>query len=325
MSKKLIRIGFIGSGSIARCARIPRMQKDGAARLVAVADPDPEQVRKTVETWGGKVASYDDYRDMIRCEKLDAVFISTPHSQHFDQAATALRGGLHVLVEKPLTILPRHARELISLAKKQKRILAVGYQRHFKAPFLYGREVIRAGLIGRVCGVSCYITQYWGGGGWRGVRELAGGGFMMDTGSHLVAATLWLTGLQPKKVFASLNHDGISIDRNAVLQVEFDGGALGSFSFFGSAARHDECISIHGTKGCLVYRNHEWKLTGSLINDEPMRIPKRIGNEFPDDAFFRAIRNRGRGIELPLCCVDVARLTEAAYRSVDEGRMVKVR
>ncbi len=312
--KKRIRVGLIGAGAVARRVRFPRMLKDGAVDLVAVAEPDAAQVAETMKAWGRAVPAYDDYRKMIRAEKLDAVFIASPHSLHHPQAKFALQHGLHVLVEKPLTIEPRHAKELFELARKHDRALHICYQRHTQAPFVYGRELIQKGVLGEICGVSAYTTQWWMPGGWRGVRELSGGGFLMDSGSHLIAVVLWLTGLHPEKVSAFVS-DEKPVDRQAVVQVKFRGGVLGSLAFFGRARGHDERISIHGDKGCLVYHVYEWQNRTILLNDEPLKIPARIKDSTPDAEFFRAIRSGNHDNASQHSALEVARLKVAAYRA----------
>ena len=141
-----------------------------------------------LEAWGAEAAYYADYRQMIGADALDGVLISSPHSTHYAQARYALEQNLHVLVEKPLTTKARHAQALIDLAAERERVLVVSYQRNFYPAYAYARELVQKGALGELKGVVAYVTQNWGGRGWRTVPELAGGGMFMDTGSHLVAA-----------------------------------------------------------------------------------------------------------------------------------------
>jgi predicted dehydrogenase len=271
------------------------------------------------------VAYYPGFRQMLRENALDAVFISSPHSMHYEQARLALERGLHVLVEKPLTISSRHTRALIALAGKQKRFLMVSYQRNYYAPHAYARELVQKGALGELRGVVSYVTQNWVGvRGWRLVPKLSGGGMFMDTGSHLVASTLWITGLEPVEVSAFMDNAGKDVDINAVVNVRFKGGAIGTLNTLGNARPHDERIAIHGSEGCLVFHMHQWRIQAVLLNDEPMQIPARIKEMSPDEAFFRWIRDGGRGYAPPHFALQVARLSEAAYKSAKLKRPVKV-
>jgi predicted dehydrogenase len=325
MAKRKLRIALIGCGGNMRGAHLPRFKEDGQVTLAAVADPAPDQAETLMTAWGSRVPCYADYRKMIRTESLDAVVISSPHSMHYEQARYALSRGLHVLVEKPLTISSRHTKALIRLADKGNRILVVSYQRNYYAPHVYARELVQTGAIGELRGVVSYVTQNWGGvGGWRLMPELAGGGMFMDTGSHLVASTLWVTGLRPLEVSAFMDNAGKAVDLNAVVNVRFKGGACGSLNTFGNASVHDERIAIHGSDGCIVFHLHGWRIREVLVDDKPMKIPGRIREDSPDAAFFRFIRNGGKGYELPHFALAVAQLSEAAYLSAEKKQPVRV-
>ena len=325
MAKKKLRLALIGCGGNMRGAHVPRIQGDGAVDLAAVADTSEDQATALMDRWGSEVPFYKDYRKMIRNERLDAVMISSPHSMHYEQARFAMNNDLHVLVEKPLTISSKHTRSLINQSEKLNKILLVSYQRNYYAPHTYARELIQTGKIGELRGIVSYVTQNWGAAsGWRMVPELSGGGMFMDTGSHLVASTLWITGLMPRQVSAFMDHAGKDVDINAVVNVQFKGGALGTLNTFGNASRHDERIAIHGSKGCIVFHLNQWQIKSVLLNDEPVRIPKRIKEDTPDDAFFRIIRNGGQGYELPYFALAVAQVSEAAYVSLEKGTPVRV-
>lgn len=322
---KKIRLGLIGCGGNMRGAHVPRIQEDRYVSIGCVADPVEEQANQLMERYGKQVPYYADFEQMIRSEDLDAIFISSPHSMHYEQARLALNRELHVLVEKPLTISSRHTKALIALAEKKSRFLQVSYQRNYYAEHTYARELIRKGVIGKLRGMVSYVTQNWGGiRGWRLDPELAGGGMFMDTGSHLVASTLWMTGLEPVEVSAFMDNADKKVDINAVVNIKFKGGAVGTLNTFGNALVHDERIAIHGSKGCIVFHLHQWRVRDVLVNNEPMQIPARIRETSPDKAFFKWIRSGGKGYETPEFALQVARVSEAAYKSVEVRKPVKV-
>ncbi len=327
MARKRLRVGLIGCGGNMMHAHLPALDADGAVEILGVADPVRSAAESLMDRWGDDLPYYSDWRALLRDEALDAVLISTPHSDHYAQARRALECGLHVLVEKPLVIAPRHAKALLHLAGRRRRLLVVAYQRHWMAPYIYARELVRGGKLGRVRGVVGYVTQRWGrlADGWRLDPELSGGGMFMDTGSHLVASTLWVTGLRPRFVSAAMDNVGKRVDVNAVLQVRFQNGALGTLNTFGNAARHDERLAISGSEGSLVIRLHQWRVKSVLLNDEPAVLPRRIRQETPDAALLRWIRNGGQGYEKPAFALQVSRLTEAAYRSAARNAPVPVR
>jgi predicted dehydrogenase len=324
MAKKKIRVALIGCGGNMRGAHLPRLKEDGRVELVAVADTAQQPARLLMEKWGSQVPYYAEHRKMLRREELDAVVVSSPHAHHYAHCRDALQRGLHVLCEKPLTPSSRQNRALVELAEKKKRLLVVAYQRNFYPAHAHARHLIGKGALGRITGLAAYVTQSWGGMGWRGVPELAGGGFFMDTGSHLVASALWMTGLEPVEVSAYMDRRGKKVDIDAVVNVRFGNGALGALAFIGSAGRHDERLAIHGDQGCMVFHLHQWRLKDVLLNGEPLEIPGSFKEDSPDAAFLRWVRG-GKGYEKAGFAVQVAKLTEAAYRSVERGRPVRVR
>jgi predicted dehydrogenase len=320
MAAKKVRIGLIGCGGNMRNAHVPRLQKDGAVQVACVAEPAGEAVKLMYEKLGYEVPAYTDWRRMIAKETLDAVLISTPHNQHFQQTRGCLAKGLHVLIEKPLTPSARQNQALIDMAARTGRILEVAYQRRFMPEFVYGRQVVRQRKLGQIRGIVGYVTQGWNrAGGWRKDPVQSGGGMMMDTGSHLVAIALWVTELKPVEVAAMIDNCGQPVDINSVVSIRFDNGALGTLNFVGNTARHDERLAIHGSEGCLVYEQHQWRMQAVLLNGEPVKIPAKFKDTTPDAAFLRSIRTGGKGYEPPAFAVEVARLTEAAYKSARKG------
>ena len=324
VAKKKLRAVLIGAGGNMRGAHVPRILSDGAVQIVGVADPVAEQAARLVDRVGYEIDYFEDWTKMLRGVDHDAVLISTPHSDHYQQVRTGLRKA-HVLVEKPLVIKPTHAKALLKLSKDTHRILVVAYQRHWMREYQYARELVQKGAVGNIRGVIAYVTQDWTNvGGWRLDPSVAGGGMFMDTGSHLVASTLWVTGLAPRKVTATADNAGKKVDVNAAVNVEFDNGSIGTLTTIGNARRHDERLAISGDRGSLVLHLHQWRVKSFLLNDEPVTIPKRVTASTPDAALFNGIRRGYGSVESPNFAVAVSQLTDAAYRSVAQRKSIRV-
>ena len=324
MARKRIRLGLIGCGSNMRGAHLPRLARDGAVDIVALADPVVDNAEAIAEEVGGAPVIETDWRKLLDAS-LDAVVISTPHDRHFTQVKSFLSSGRHVLIEKPLTPKPGEARALLELASRKRRRLVVSYQRHFQPTFVYARELIRKGEIGRIQAASVYVTQNWGAaGGWRLDPRQSGGGMFIDTGSHLVAAMLWLTGLAPKYVFSFSDNARHAVDIDTVVSIRFANGALGSLDTIGSASRHDERIAIHGSRGSMILDSHQWRGKPLVVNNEARAIPARIKPDSPDEAFLGYIRGR-KGYRRPDYALQVANLSHAVYQSARTGKVARVR
>lgn len=316
---------LIGAGGNMRNAHLPRLSRLYDVEIVGVADPVESQASALIAKAGTDIPYYADWRTMLGEVDAKAVLISTPHRDHYEQVRACLDKGCHVLVEKPMVIDPRHAVALLEAADAGSLVLSVAYQRHWMPHFVYAKELIQGGAIGDIRGVVGYVSQNWTNiSGWRLDPKAAGGGMFMDTGSHLVASMLWVTGLAPVRVSGTFDNAGFDVDINGGVTIEFDGGAVGTLATFGNAKHHDERLAITGSSGSLVLHLHQWQVRTMLHDDAEVTLPRRVAAATPDSAFFDAIRHDGEGHEPPTFALQVARLTEAAYRSARNGTPVDV-
>lgn len=118
------------------------------SNLVAVADLKPARLEYVTSRYP-KVAVTQDYHDLFGMS-LDAVAIATPPATHYRIAADCLRHGLHVLVEKPLTLSSRDASNLIQLASEQNRTLMVGHTFEYNAAVRMLKDMIQSGELGTI-------------------------------------------------------------------------------------------------------------------------------------------------------------------------------
>jgi predicted dehydrogenase len=320
-----LRIGFVGAGGMGNHHARETLRRDDA-RVVAVCDPVPaarERLLTTLGEAGKTVNDYPTLEEMLSAAQLDAVVITTPHTQHGAHVRACLEAGLHVLVEKPMTTTARDARELIALAERSGKVLAIGYQRHGEGKFIKARELVQSGRIGEVRLVHVIIAQdclenFRPGATWRADPALSGGGHVMDTGSHINDMLLWITGLEPKRVQAFINQEGTLVDVETAIAVEFTNGAVGSLSYTSLSPEWREEFTFYGTEGALRF--------GA---DEPLRLIRRgedtilprpaRGGKSPLQNFMDAIEGKAEVQAPPICGLRVAQLTEAAYKSAQSG------
>ena len=243
----MLRAAVVGAGWFAAqnhipvLARRPEVVLDGVSRLGA------EKLERVRAHFGFAFAS-EDYRDVL-ARKPDIVVVSSPHDLHHEHARGAMEAGAHVMVEKPMTLDPGHAWDLVATARRTERhlLLANGYH------YLPGLDRVRAAVarVGTVEHVSCAFASatrpvFSGSVGFKRWQTTffrpdistwqapgRGGGFGYGQMSHSVALMLWLTGLRPESVAGcSFDENGIDLHDAAVLR--FAGGAVASLS--GAAA-----------------------------------------------------------------------------------------
>jgi predicted dehydrogenase len=136
---KKVRTAVVGVGYLGRFHAQKYAQIEGC-ELIAVVDSNPEARERVAAELGAR--AWPDPGMLIG--EVDAVSVVTPTASHFGIARDLLMGGLHVLVEKPVTETPAEARELIRLAGATGRVLQVGHLERFNAAILAAEPYLRA-------------------------------------------------------------------------------------------------------------------------------------------------------------------------------------
>jgi predicted dehydrogenase len=171
-NKEKLRIGFIGPGGRgfgAHVRSLCKLHNDGSPiELVALAEVYSVQRDKVADYIhkenGNQPNKYEDYRDMIEKEDLDAVAIGTPDHWHSKQTIDALEAGLHVYCEKPMTKTPEEALDVVDAWKKSGKVMQVGVQSTSLPIWDVAREKIEQGLLGKVLmfQTEYFRNSYWG-------------------------------------------------------------------------------------------------------------------------------------------------------------------
>ncbi|MDA3925462.1 MAG: Gfo/Idh/MocA family oxidoreductase [Kiritimatiellae bacterium] len=165
-SKKPLRIAVIGCGDRGVRTLLPESCKE---RVVALVDPDPRCIEKALgkvrkvapSVDAASIKIYSDYRKMFdeMGKKIDAVMIAAPNHHHAPAALLAIRRGIHVYLEKPLTHTIQEARQLRDEAKKYGVVTQMGQHGHSNEGCRRLCEYIWAGAIGQVREVHCWTTR----------------------------------------------------------------------------------------------------------------------------------------------------------------------
>lgn len=262
MKNEKVRIGVIGAGWWATEYHIPGLQEDPAAELAAICDPHESRLKKSAEVYQVK-KTYLDYREMLEKEALDGAIVVTPHATHFEIARDCLEHGCHVLIEKPMTLKARHARDLVKMAEQRGKVITIGYTFHYYQQSQRAREVITSGSLGAVeylnCSFASDMTGFLGGNVSEensptrykvhapsenyNKPEMLGGGQGHLQMTHPIGYLFYVTGLRPRRVQAMMSSLGKSVDMIDTINVEFEGGALGVVGGTGNS-RHSHRMAL---------------------------------------------------------------------------------
>ena len=331
----IVRVLVVGVGGMGR-EHIQQLALLDDVAIVGLVDPSHAAVASVRDRFPALAAvpSFGGCDEAAGAVQADAAVIVSPHSYHLEHGLACLDAGLHVLMEKPFVPGSASAEHLIARAEARGLHLAVSYQRHLEGPYVYLHDLVQSGALGRILVVSAYQAQGWlsgTSGSWRQDPAISCGGQLNDSGSHLLDVVLWITGLQPIEVSATIEQRGTRVDIDSTLAVRFAGGALANFVIAGSAlgsVKHDvwEDISIHGDNGTALYR------AGTLLvarggSRDLVEVPadQLQPDGDPDRNFIDLIQGRVSQAAAPAACgLAVARLTEAAVESARVGRRVPI-
>ena len=215
-----IRALVVGTGGFGRYHLRRMLACSKNTTIVGLIETSEEQREKTRQLFAEMKAPcppfHETIRDFLKAGgKADAAVIVTPHRYHLEHALACLRAGMDVLMEKPMVLDVREARRLIRERDRLGRMLVVAFPSSLSPALRRAREMIETGRIGRVSAISAAVHQRWKqatAGLWRQVPEISGGGFLFDTGSHLVNAMLELGGDEVSEVHAFMDHAGTPVE-----------------------------------------------------------------------------------------------------------------
>lgn len=326
-----LRVGVVGGGYIGTTVGA-EFYATPLAEVQAVTDVNESTLADAGWLLGvGADHRYTDYRQMYESENLDAVLVGTPHTFHYDQVRSALRSGMHVLCDKPLTTDLEQARDLAELATTREEVLMVGYQRHLNAAYRRARERWQGDATPRF--VTAEITQDWIGRfeeTWRTDPALSGGGYIYDTGSHLLDALLWITGLTPSYVLADMDFadDEQQVDVRSTIQIDFEEGATATISMWGDAPCVREHLHAWDDQGAVYLDGRQWerRKLEFVDSESTTTTPYFSASEQSTkaEAFVEAIHT---GTEPPATAHDalvVTAVSEASYKSARTGERIPV-
>ncbi len=154
-----INVGLIGIGKMMHDSHLPHLVKMPEVKVVAVCDVDTtrrESGKKRVdETYENTdCAMYDDYRELLKRDGLDAILCATPDHWHAMVILDACSAGKDIYCEKPLTNNLMEAKQVMDAVKKSKIIFQTGSQQRSDNEFRLACELVRNGHIGKVTRIN---------------------------------------------------------------------------------------------------------------------------------------------------------------------------
>jgi predicted dehydrogenase len=319
----LIGTGDMGTGHLRQCQKEfidlkalcdinSRRRGSASQMLVGAGWPRPKE--------------YDDWREMLEKEDLEAVLIAAPLWMHADITVGCLDAGKHVLCEKMMAKSEADCSRMIQAQRRNKKVLEIGYQRYYNPIYQAAyNNIIKQGLLGDVYHARLawhrnsswrrkedapspdFDPSKWGYPDWehllnwrmyRGYSE----GLMAELGSHQLTAASWFFDSPPEAVYTAGGifefRDGREVFDHVYATFEFPGGRTATFSSIQSNAFEDAYEMFMGTRGTLILKHETeaYLFTEGETGPTRVDVSRQTAGPVVDSSGTRPADSPGRSI-----------------------------
>jgi D-xylose 1-dehydrogenase (NADP+, D-xylono-1,5-lactone-forming) len=271
LSKKLpkkLKWGVAGCGHFLENSFLPTFQHLKKSNLVSVYSSNLKRAQFIKEKFGAE-NSYNNYAEFLNSD-IEAIYISSKNSDHYQQVIDAANAGKHILCEKPLSITYEQAKEMVEVCEKNNVILTINYVFRHHPIVKKTKEFIDSQLLGKIVSISAKFNfDYKPNDNFRFKIGESGGGALRDLGTHMIDLLRYLGG-----EITSINGkvDNIiyngSVDDFATALVKFENGGYGDFNVAFNISEPVNRVEILGHKGTIIIDN----MIGKRYSATKMRI-----------------------------------------------------
>lgn len=300
----VIKLGIIGYGRIAN-RFIYESKFVSGVNVEGVYGPNEEKLKNFAEKH--ELAFYDtDLPSFL--DRVDAVYIASPHLSHYEYIMESLNRGKHVLCEKPIVLSGAEAIEVFELAKNNKLVLLEAIKTAYAPGFTRLVSVAKSGMIGQIKNIDATFTKLVT----EDVRELrveSAGGSVTELASYPLLAIVKLLGTDIlDKTFYTFIDEEKKVDLFTKIDLRYRGAIATAKVGLGVKSEGDLIIS--GTKGYIYVPSPWWKTEYFEIRYEDSSKNKKHYYKFEEDglryeiAEFLSMINRERNQTYKLLASD---------------------
>ena len=253
-----VRVGMVSFAHVHAPAYAAVLGDLDEADFVGLIDSDENRGREAAERFG--VRYFEDADSLFGA--IDAVVVCSENKNHARDVIPALRGGVHVLCEKPISTTVDDAVAMMEASESSGSHLSIAFPVRYLPSIVRARQVVRGGSLGRVLAVNG-ANRGTIPGGWFLDPEIAGGGALMDHTVHVADLLRWMLDVEVKSVYAEVGtlFGAGKTDDAAILTLELEGGSIADGTFAtidpswsrgeGYPVNADVRLRISGTTGVL--------------------------------------------------------------------------
>ena len=338
-----LRVAVVGCGAVTEQFHLPVLAGHDGVVISALVDPNAARAGKLAKLYNvSTVLASADHLDRTIA---DAALLATPAFLHAPGSIALMRKGLHVLVEKPMALGLSDAVEMVAAAKDNSVVLTVGLFRRLLPAVRLFRAAVDAGQVGDPLRVVAEVgdAYTWTLTTLQGMRrQEAGGGMLIDMGSHVLDLILYIFNATPRLVeYADNAGEGVETDCTLDLTLHRRGLAMPARVELSRTRTLNNAIVLEGSRGSLEWtfgerakllvRSKDVFVDQASSRARPCTIEAAWGDE-PEqpgyegfraqiDDLLHAVRTRGEGLlsgESVLPTVDLIEQCYARRRALHE-------
>lgn len=273
---QLIRMGIVGSGRIAG-RFVAEARYVSGIHVEGVFNPHVESARKFAQDHELDMFE-DDYDRFL--EKVNAVYIASPHGTHFEYAKAALEHGKNVLLEKPMVLYKKDAETLFTLARDKGCILMEAIKTAYAPGFIRMIGMAKSGLIGEIKDVEACFTKLTGD-NTREFNDVKYGGSFTELASYTLLPIIKLLGTDYKSIRFRFNNAKNDLDGYTKAYFEYDDAQATSKT--GLKVKSEGQLIVSGTTGYIRVNAPWWKTTEFEICYEDTSQNEKVYTQFKGD------------------------------------------
>ena len=271
-----LRWGLIGCGDIARKRVAPALRDLPKCDFVAVCRKRSELAASFAREFGARKWC-SDWRDLIRDEEVQAVYLATPVHLHAKQTIAAAEAGKHVLCEKPMAMSVAECDEMVAACRANNVRMGVSYYRHFYPVVARIKSLLDSGEIGNPVVAQINAFEWFNpqddeARAWLLKKDLAGGGPMFDFGCHRIEVLAHILGRITRVVGLTANTlFDREVEDTATASFQFERGTSGVLTVTHAAREPQDSLDIFGSAGSISV---------PVLNEGRMRVRNHAGERW---------------------------------------------
>jgi predicted dehydrogenase len=322
-----LSFALVGCGRISQ-VHLETLAREPHAKLSAVVDIDGKVAASAAEA--NDAQAFTDIQKMLEDAHPDAVIVCTPPNTHRKLSEIALSAGAHVLCEKPLAITVEDAEAMVHAAEKAGRALMMASKFRYVQDVVKAKGIIESGILGElILFENEFCSRVDMKSRWNSRYEVAGGGVLIDNGSHSVDIVRYLIGpIGSLQAIPGKRWQEIEVEDTSRLFLRCVDGTMAAIDLSWSIHKENPYyIHVYGTAGTLEvgwkrsrYRQSEkldWVNFGNGY-DKFQAVGAQLSN------FINTILGKEQPVITAEDAVESVRVIQSAYRTAEQSRWEKV-